>query len=286
MTFQPGAKLDPSQVQDSRGVGGRGVAVGGGLGTIVLLVILALTGNLNTGALEDLAGGGTNASANPSALQSCQSGTDANTREECRIVGYVDSVQAYWTKEFQDAGRQYEPTKTVFFTDQYDTGCGTATTSVGPFYCPEDKLVYIDLGFFDQLRSQFGAKGGPLAEAYVIAHEYGHHIQDLLGVLSASGGEQGAQGASVRVELQADCYAGIWANHAVQTGFLQTITNAQVADALDAASAVGDDRIQQETQGKVTPESWTHGSSAQRQKWFSTGIKSGNPADCDTSGSI
>jgi uncharacterized protein len=197
------------------------------------------------------------------------------------VLGDINSVQAYWTRWFAAHGKRYERATTVFFTGATTTGCGRASTDVGPFYCPDDGHVYIDLGFYQELHDRFGARGGPFAEAYVIAHEYGHHAQDLLGALEP-GGSQGAESTSVRTELQADCYAGVWARNAVATGYIVDLTRADVADGLDAAAAVGDDRIQQETQGRITEDTWTHGSSAERQKWFTRGYQRGEPSGCDT----
>ena len=285
MAFDPNARLDPGQVTDVRGsrIGGRGLAIGGGgIGTVVLVVIYLLLGG-NPSDLGSTAGPGAGSQTGGATLQQqCNTGADANKREDCRIVGYVNSVQKFWTDEFASSGQKYQPAKTVIFTDQVSTACGVASTAVGPFYCPEDKQVYLDLGFFLELQTKFGARGGSLAEGYVVAHEYGHHIQDLTGQLSTGPGQQGAGGQSVRTELQADCYAGVWANHAAATGFLEPLTPDQIAQALDAASAVGDDRIQQEFQGRVNPEAWTHGSSAQRQQWFTVGYQKGNPGECDT----
>ena len=297
MTFNPNARLDPSEVEDVRGSGGFGGFGGGGFGgggfgrmggspmmfgggTLGLIVFIAII-VLNSGIL----GGGSGSSGvvgggpESSALSSCRTGADANARDDCRIVGFVDSVQAYWTQEFQQSGQTYQPATTVLFTDQLSTGCGQATTAVGPFYCPSDGNVYLDLGFFTELRTTLGATGGPLAQGYVVGHEYGHHIQDLLGDLASSGGT-GASSQSVKTELQADCYAGVWIDHAASTGLLEQPTDAQITDALNAAAAVGDDRIQQETQGQVNPETWTHGSSAQRVQWLTTGMQTGDPSAC------
>ena len=286
MRFRKDAQLDPSQVEDYRGrsrvPGGAPVALGGGggvIGIIVLLAYIFLSGGGGLGDLGSLQGQEVGPGAASTEVQTeCRTGEDANQREDCRIVGVINSVQAYWSK----ALRGYEPTRTRFFEGSIQTGCGAASSAVGPFYCPNDRYVYIDLGFFDQLQSQLGAQGGPLAEAYILAHEYGHHVQNLTGVLRNANRDTGPQGGQVRVELQADCYAGLWVGKALQTGFVEDITRQDVADALDAAAAVGDDRIQGRAQGRVTPESWTHGSSEQRRSWFVRGIEATGPQTCDT----
>jgi len=289
MTFNDKSRLDPSQVQDRRGRrAGTAVAVGGGgLGLIILLVSLLF--NVNLGDLGDLTGqvplGTTENTGNTNNLAAeCQTGADANAREDCRIVGFVNSIQAFWTDEFARQGGEYTPAETVLFTGATEAACGYATAASGPFYCPEDQKVYLDLGFFDELETRFGAQGGPFAEAYVLAHEYGHHVQDLSGVLNTAGGSgaTGPQSASVEIELQADCLAGVWAYHATETGFLTKLTDEEIAQSLDAAASVGDDRIQSETQGYVSPESWTHGSSAQRVAALKAGLQTGDIAACNT----
>lgn len=258
---------------------------GGGIVTIIIvLAVLLLGGNLgggggDLGGLGDLAGETAGTAAPGATLEHCQTGADANEHEDCRILAVVNSVQAYWTK----ALRGYEPARTRFFDGAVATACGNASSAMGPFYCPPDRYVYIDLGFFDQLVSQFGASSGALAQAYVLAHEYGHHIQNLTGILQrANSQDTGPQGDAVRVELQADCYAGVWVANAMRTGLIEEITRADVQDALSAAAAVGDDRIQERVQGRVTPENWTHGSSDQRQSWFVRGMDGASPVSCDT----
>jgi uncharacterized protein len=296
MRFRRGARLDPDQVQDVRGrrMGGPGgVALGGGgLGLaalVVYLLVALLSGGGGLGQLAPLEDQQVGQGDTPSEVsQECRTGEDANERQDCRIVAVVNSTQAFWNGVFQRSNQQYQYADTVFFTDQVQTGCGFASSQVGPFYCPQDRQVYIDLGFFDELQSRFGVGSAPFAQAYVIAHEYGHHVQNLTGVLERIGSDrQGPESRAVRAELQADCYAGVWAANAVETGLIEELTQADINAGLDAASAIGDDRIQETTQGQVNPESWTHGSSEQRRRWFSRGYEEGRPAVCDTfTGSI
>jgi predicted metalloprotease len=283
--FNKDARLDTSQVEDARGgrfggVPGGGLSVGGGAG-VILLILATLLG------VNPMSGGGGASLQSPQAASDlaaeCQTGADANQREDCRIVGVVNSVQQFWSTSLAQQNVTYEDAPTRLFTGQINTGCGAASSDVGPFYCPPDRSVYLDLGFFDDLHTKFGATGGPFAEAYVVAHEYGHHVQDLEGTMNRV--QQGATGptsGSVRLELQADCYAGVWAHGAVSTGFIEELTDQDIAEGLDAASAVGDDRIQSEFQGHVNPESWTHGSSEQRQRWFTNGYRGGDMGSCDT----
>ena len=226
MDFNDRARLDTSQVSDVRGRrGGRGLAVGGGgLGIVGLLIALAL--GINP---ADLTGGGQDGRDSVSTSdidQRCQTGADADRDEDCRVVGIVNSVQAFWQGQVRD----YRPATTQLFSDATTTGCGSATSPVGPFYCPADSGIYLDLGFFEVLRTQYGASGGEFAQAYVIAHEYGHHIQNLTGQsakVQQSGDREGPQSGSVRLELQADCYGGAWAANAVETGFLTSVTGCE-----------------------------------------------------------
>ena len=291
MRFRRGATLDPGQVRDVRGRGG--LALGGGglglAGLVIYLLVSLLSGGGGLGQLGPLDDQQVGRGDTPGEVsQECRTGADANARADCRIVAVVNSVQKFWDGVFQRSDRRYQYVDTVFFTGQVQTGCDLAGSEVGPFYCPSDMLVYIDLGFFDELQSRFGVGSAPFTQAYVIAHEYGHHVQDQLGVLEQIRGDtQGPESKAVRSELQADCYAGVWAAHAVETGLIEELTQADINSGLDAAAAIGDDRIQARTQGQVNPETWTHGSGEQRRRWFSRGYEQGTPAACDTfSGSI
>ena len=318
MTFKKDVRLDPGQVRDRRGQGGGGrrfglpggfnfpsgsgsgggnggggmaVPTGGGIGLVVLIVVVLVVLYIASGGFGNQATtqpgsdpqSGTQIGNNETLNEECQTGQDANERLDCRMVGFVNSIQAYWAAELPQRGTPYRQAFTNLIDGNVNTGCGQASPAVGPFYCPADEMVYIDLGFFDILTTQYGASAGPLAQAYVVAHEYGHHIQNLTGVLSrAQDGDTGPQSNAVRVELQADCYAGVWTANAVDTDYLEPLTQSEIQVALDAASAVGDDRIQSKAEGQVSPETWTHGSSAQRQHWFGVGYRGAEPADCDT----
>jgi hypothetical protein len=316
MKFNPNARLDTSQVQDRRsGGGGRsggfggmssmpggkgGIAVGGGgLGLLIVVGIILFnvfsggsgsTGSSPTDPTGMLAGAAGNTSVDNGQLASeCQTGADANTNDDCAVVAVINSVQGYWTDAFAASGTSYREADTVFFRGSTNTGCGQGTAGMGPFYCPPDQMVYIDLSFWNDLKTTFGANDAPFTQAYVLAHEYGHHVQNLLGTSDRVGTATGATSGSVRLELQADCYAGVWANHATTVPdasgqvLITEITDADLQNAVETAAAIGDDYIQTNIAGqRVDPSQFSHGTSAQRQKWLLAGYQSGDPATCNT----
>jgi uncharacterized protein len=299
--FNDDAGLDTSQVQDQRsgggGVGGRVLAGGGGLGIVGLIIYFVMSqfGGIGGGGGGSLIGLGDVGSGqqvdNSKISEQCKTGRDANANHDCALVAVINSVQGYWQDQFARSSQTYRRAPTNFFNGGVRTGCGSATSDTGPFYCPADSEVYVDLSFFQELQSKFGAQGGTFVEAYVLAHEYGHHVQHLLGTSNKVRSQSGPNSDSVRLELQADCYAGVWANHATTTPtangqpLIKNITQDDINRALDAASRIGDDYIQSELGGgRVDESQFTHGSSAQRKKWFTTGIQTGDPARCDTFG--
>ena len=292
MSFNDNARFDPSRVSDRRGRG-RGAAVGGGLGGGLILILSLIFG---PGVVDQL-GLDEGTATTPEQVQDgarsideCLTGADANERLDCRILGTAESLDSLWAPYLDQFRVTYTRPSVVLFTGSTDTGCGAATSAVGPFYCPTDQQTYYDTAFFDDLVTRFGSSSGPLAQEYVVAHEFGHHIQNLIGTLGAAQQDpQGAESGGVRVELQADCFAGMWAAHATsvpdpESGepFLRTFSTADLQDALSAAASVGDDRIQEAATGQVNPEGWTHGSSEQRQTWFSRGFETGDIRSCDT----
>ena len=291
--------VDDLRGQDTGGGGGGFGGGGGGLG--MLFALLPLLGRGGGGGLvvlviigaviflpRLLAGGGAGAPAQPSGYTQAQApGAAPGAQDE--DIRFVRAVTAYtedtWGRIFQAQGRTYQPPRVTVYTRGVSTGCGAGQAAMGPFYCPADHRVYLDLSFFQELSGRFGAPGR-FAEAYVIAHEVGHHVQTLLGTMAKVDAQRGAAGGrggnplSVRTELQADCYAGVWANQTqAATHFLDP---GDVDQALAAATAVGDDTLQKETQGRVVPDSFTHGSSEQRVRWFKRGFQSGDMEQCDT----
>jgi len=281
--------VDTSQLDDRRGMGvGTGLAVGGGgLGIVGLVIYLVanLLGGGSAGSFAlspEQAEGGAGAAE---VAERCNQEGAIDEFDDCFVLKVFNEVNEVWTEEFDRRGQAYRPPRLVYFEQAAATGCGTASSQVGPFYCPADQRVYIDLGFLEQLQQEFGAEGR-FAQAYIVAHEVGHHIQTLTGAerevrraqqLSPSQANE----LSVGLELQADCYAGVWSALADQRGNV-SITEAELDQALRAAEAVGDDRIQQKAQGRIDPESWTHGSAEQRRSAFLTGFRGADPAGCDT----
>jgi len=294
MTFNTGARLNPSRVQRrGRSAGAGGIAVGGGIGGLLLVLLGLVFGVDLTGLTGD--DGGSTVAANDPALQqqleeSCKTGADANNSTECLVVGTANSLDSYWSSAMPALGASFEYPGVVLFNSQTSTACGTASVQTGPFYCPTDQTIYLETDFF-QILSQLGGSTGPLAQEYIIAHEYGHHIQQLLGVFDiADRSGTGATSDSVKVELMADCLAGVWTHFASTapdasgTPFLVPPTDAEINDALSAAGAVGDDRIQEATEGQANPDSFTHGTSDQRVQAFLLGYQSGSVAQCDPFG--
>ncbi|MGV9414845.1 KPN_02809 family neutral zinc metallopeptidase [Nocardia sp. NPDC003693] len=292
MTFNEGMQIDPDRVRSGGGPGmGGGMVLGGGaLGIIALIATLLLGGDPGS-VLGQFTGAGGTEQGTGGAPEHCKTGADANKYVDCRVILTVQSLDSVWATELpKQTNKRYVDPQVSLFSGVIDTGCGRASSAVGPFYCPADQTAYFDTSFFQELTDKFGASGGPLAQEYVVAHEFGHHIQNLLGDINrAQRDPRGPESGAVRTELQADCYAGVWAYYADKLPapggtepFLKPLTENDIRDGLSAAAAVGDDRIQKAATGRVNPEGWTHGSSEQRQKWFLTGYRTGQVQACDT----
>jgi uncharacterized protein len=280
MRWQMGRRSD--NIEDQRGMPvGRGAVVGGGIGTIVL-VLLALYFGVDPSVVLQGVDPGDSRSVSSVQQQRAPAG-DEPLKDFVSVI--LADTEDTWGELFQRMGRQYERPHLVLFSGAVQSACGFAEAAVGPFYCPGDRKLYIDLSFYRDLRDKLGAPGD-FAQAYVIAHEVGHHVQNLLGIAEKVQAAQGKRGRTeanalqVRMELQADCLAGVWANNAQRARNL--LESGDIEEGLNAASAIGDDRLQRQAQGRVVPESFTHGSSAQRVRWFKRGIDSGDPGQCDT----
>jgi predicted metalloprotease len=315
MRFNPKARLDTSRMRTGGGGGGGmggglgggsrvplpgGTRAGGGVGVLLIIVVIVLLracGGVDlTGGSTGAAGGGystTRFTGDSAAYESCQTGQDANDRPEtCGVVAVENSLNDYWRQALaEQAPRAKWQAETAVdtFNGQTSSGCGQASSAMGPFYCPSDGVIYFDPTFFkDILQGQLNGPSGAFVEPYVIAHEYGHHVQNLLGTMSKVKTQQGPNSDSVRLELQADCYAGMWARNATTTHdaqgnvLIQDLTDQDIQQAIAAAKSVGDDTIQRTTSGQVSPEQWTHGSSAARVHWFTVGFQNGTLAACDT----
>lgn len=274
--------VDTSSLDDRRGMRGTTIGAGaGGLGLLGLLFVLLFGGGLS---FDDGQSTTTTSQAQDLAIKCAQPGA-LDQYDDCFVLKIFNETDEVWTREFRERGSAYEAPRLVFFSGSTQTGCGPATAQTGPFYCPPDRRVYFDLDFLRQLQSQFGARG-QYAQAYITAHEVGHHIQTITGIEEKVRRQQQANprqanALSVRMELQADCIAGVWGRLANDRGNV-VITKREYDQALRAAAAVGDDRIMQKTQGRVNPEAFTHGSSAQRQEWFARGFNTGDINKCDT----
>ncbi len=305
MRFNPKARLDTSRVGDGGSGGGGGgpmrlpipggTRAGGGIGgIIIILLFVVLTyctggglggGGAGTGTQSQ---GGTDTSRmdDSERYDNCKTGADANKDEDCARVAVENSLYNFWSTQFSSG---FEPATMMTFSGAVNTGCGQASSQVGPFYCPGDQKIYLDTTFFqDVLEGQLGGQGGDFVEPYVIGHEYGHHIQNLMGTMGKVRTQQGPESDAVRLELQADCYAGLWTKAATGTtdaegvAIFEELDQGDIQEALDSAKAVGDDRIQQKSGQGVDPEGWTHGSSEQRMRWFMTGYEDGTVESCDT----
>ncbi|WP_430591998.1 KPN_02809 family neutral zinc metallopeptidase [Humidisolicoccus flavus] len=287
MTFNEGSEINTTTVRRRRRTTGAAIGGGGALIAVALFVVSQLTGFDLTGLVNTAP---QNESSQSDEVVAGCTGADANApaNVDCRMSGGADSLDAYWNRVFENSGGQYLAPTVTLFDEDVATACGVASSAVGPFYCPADQVIYIDTAFFAQLQNQFGAQGGSLAEMYVLAHEWGHHIQFLTGTLdNVDHSDTGPQSSAVRSELQADCYAGAWIAGASTTPddggtpLLKPVTEEELAQALDAARVIGDDAIQESTGQNANPDGWTHGSSEQRQTWLMNGFEGGAGA-CDT----